>query len=66
MRSETGTNERTNELTAASLSFISDTHLKVTQNPSEPVDSRVGLVIMALTVFCAFGESGSWEVSKKA
>ena len=38
----------------------------MTQNPSAPVDSRVGLAIMALTVFLARGESGSWEVSKKA
>ena len=41
-------------------------YLKLTQNPPDPVDMRVGLIIMALTVLEASTTFGSCEVSKKA
>jgi hypothetical protein len=36
------------------------------QNPFEPVDSSVGLMIIALTVFDASTTLGSCDVSKNA
>ena len=41
-------------------------YLNVTQYPFDPVFSIRGLAIMAETVFVADGESGIWDVSKKA
>ena len=41
-------------------------YLKETQCPFDPVDWRVGLFNMALTVLAASGAFGSWDVSKKA
>ncbi len=40
--------------------------LNVTQNPSDPVEPNVGVAIIAETVLRAWGEFGSWEVSKNA
>jgi hypothetical protein len=41
-------------------------NLKLTQNPFDPVDSNIGLIIIALTVFAASTTFGNCDVSKKA
>ena len=41
-------------------------NLKLTQKPLDPVDSSIGLMIMALTVLDASTTFGSCDVSKNA